>query len=92
MSLIVRGVGGGLASKAFHKSPMGNTDPGTHIMMAGIIVQLVDMGAFFTLLGLTLWRAVRGGMSKDLKRSRHLVSTTIFSMMCILVRNLYRSV
>jgi hypothetical protein len=61
-------------------------------MMAGIIVQLVGMGVICALLGLTIWRASRGGISKDLRGSRSLVSVTNVSTMCILTRNLYRAV
>ena len=45
VSIFIQAVGGASASKAGDKDPPGNTVLGTHIMMAGIIIQLVSMSA-----------------------------------------------
>lgn len=86
ISIIIQAVGGASASKAGSKDPPGDTEPGTHIMMAGIIIQLVSMSAFGFLWLIFLWRARAVPISKVL-----LVVTT-FSAFCIIVRNFYRAI
>lgn len=86
LSIIIQAVGGGLASSAGGKDPPGNTHPGTQIMMAGIIIQLVSMSTFALLWLMFLWRARAVGIS------RILIVTTTLSAFCIVVRNFYRSV
>ena len=86
LSIIVQAVGGGLASKAGGQDPPGNTKPGTHIMMAGIIIQLISMSMFALLYLMYLFRARAVGYSKTL------VAATTFVAFLIMVRNFYRSV
>lgn len=45
VSVVIQAVGGASVSKAGSEDPPGNTAPGTHIMMANIIIQLVSMSA-----------------------------------------------
>ena len=85
-SIIVQAVGGGLASSAAGKTPVGNTSIGAHIMLAGIIVQLVSMTSFTILWLIFNWRA------RAVPISRVLILTTSFSAFCIMVRNFYRAV
>jgi len=86
VSIIIQAIGGGMASKAGGQDPPGNTAPGTHVMMAGIIIQLVSMSVFALLWLAYLWRAHAVGYSKTL------VVATTFAAFCIVVRNFYRSV
>lgn len=86
ISIIIQAVGGASASKAGSKDPPGNTEPGTHIMMAGIIIQLVSMSAFGVLWLIFLWRA------RAVPISRVLLVETTFSAFCIIVRNFYRAI
>ncbi|KAI9691012.1 MAG: hypothetical protein M1822_008632 [Bathelium mastoideum] len=55
LSIIIQGVGGGMASAASSNNK--NTAPGTHLMMAGIIIQLVSMCIFCLLWIWTVFRA-----------------------------------
>lgn len=86
LSIIIQAVGGGMASSAGGKSPPGNTKPGTHVMMAGIIIQLVSMSIFGMLWLIFLWRA------RAERLSWTLVLATTFSAFCIIVRNFYRAI
>lgn len=86
ISIVIQAVGGASASKAGGEDPPGNTKPGTHIMMAGIIIQLVSMSVFGLLWLVFLWRARAAPIS------RVLVVATTFSAFCIIVRNFYRAV
>ena len=86
ISIVIQAVGGASASKAGSKDPPGNTKPGTHIMMAGIIIQLVSMTVFGLLWLIFLWRA------RQVPISRILLIVTTFSAFCIIVRNFYRAV
>ena len=86
LSIVIQAVGGASASKAGGEDPPGNTKPGTHIMMAGIIIQLVSMSVFGLLWLIFLWRARAAPIS------RVLVVATTFSAFCIIVRNFYRAI
>ena len=86
ISIVIQAVGGASASKAGGEDPPGNTKPGTNIMMAGIIIQLVSMSAFGLLWLIFLWRA------RAVPISKVLLIVTTFSAACIIVRNFYRAV
>ena len=86
LSIVIRAVGGGLASSAGGKTPPGDTKPGTHTMLAGIIIQLVSMSTFAILWVLFLWRARAATISKAL------IIAATFCTFCIMVRNFYRAV
>ena len=86
ISIVIQAVGGASASKAGAEDPPGNTKPGTHIMMAGIIIQLVSMSVFGLLWLIFLWRA------RAVPISRILLVVTTFSAFCIIVRNFYRAI
>ncbi len=86
VSIIIQAVGGGMASKAGGQDPPGNTKPGTQVMMAGIIIQLVSMCVFGLLWLIFLWRA------RAVRISRILNLSTTFSAFCIIVRNFYRAI
>ena len=86
VSIAIQGTGGGLASSAGSKIPPGNTAPGTHTMLAGIIVQLVSMSFFVILYLYFVWAA------RALPFSRTAVAATSFVAALILIRNFYRAV
>ncbi|KAL8894494.1 MAG: hypothetical protein Q9192_004275 [Flavoplaca navasiana] len=85
ISICVQALGGGLAASASATYPPGDTEPGTRIMTAGIIVQLVSMTVFAFLWVLFLWRA-----RAKVRAERALVLATSLSSLLIVVRNLYR--
>ena len=85
-SIAIQGTGGGLASSAGSKVPPGNTTPGTHTMMAGIIIQLVSMSVFVGLWLYFIW------VARALPYSRLLAAATSFVAALILIRNYYRAV
>ena len=86
ISIVIQAVGGASASKAGSSDPPGNTKPGTDIMMAGIIIQLISMTVFGLLWLIFIWRA------RAVPISRILLVVTTFSAFCIIVRNFYRAV
>ena len=86
VSIVIQAIGGASASKAGEQDPPGDTAPGTHIMMAGIIIQLVSMSAFGLLWLIFLWRA------RAVSISRVMVVVTTFSAFCVIVRNFYRAI
>lgn len=86
ISIAIQGTGGGLASSAGGKVPPADTAPGTHIIIAGIIIQLVSMSVFVVLWFYFIWAA------RALPYSRPLAGTTSFAAALILIRNFYRAV
>ena len=86
ISIVIQAVGGASASKAGGEDPPGNTKPGTNIMMAGIIIQLISMSAFGLLWLVFLWRA------RAVPIPKAILIVTTFSAFCIIVRNFYRAV
>ncbi|KAL9094938.1 MAG: hypothetical protein Q9165_002888 [Trypethelium subeluteriae] len=97
LSIIIQGVGGGIAASANNDDK--DTAPGTHIMIAGIIIQLVSMSVFCFLWLWTVYRArahlhtpATAGDKLSGSRLRLLVATTCFAATCIVVRNFYRAV
>ena len=86
LSIAIQGSGGGLASSAGSKVPPGNTAPGTHLMMAGIIIQLISMSVF---VGCWLYFILAARRSPF---SRLAAAATSFVATLILIRNFYRAV
>ena len=86
VSIAVQGAGGGLAASAGAKVPPGDTGPGTHTMLAGIIFQLVTMSTFVLLWFYYIYQARHVGSSKIL------TLTTSLAAALILIRNYYRAV
>ena len=86
LSIAIQGSGGGLASSAGSKVPPGDTSTGTHIMLAGIIIQLVSMSIFCMLWLWFAWAA------RSEPYSRILLVSTSFVAALILIRNFYRAV
>ncbi|KAI9696902.1 MAG: hypothetical protein M1820_007977 [Bogoriella megaspora] len=107
LSIIIQGVGGGLASSAGEEEE--DTSTGTHIMLAGIIIQLVSMSVFCALFVWTIFRArahfssgsrvvydnTTGATTNDNLSGSRLtlfIGVTTLSTVCIVVRNIYRCI
>ncbi|KAJ5551043.1 hypothetical protein N7461_005741 [Penicillium sp. DV-2018c] len=89
ISLVVQAIGGGMASGEADK-PNGNTAPGTHIMVAGIVFQLFSI---------TIFVACAVDFVRRTMRRRLLAGSTIplfgamiLSIVCIYVRSIYRTI
>ncbi|KAH7244561.1 RTA1 like protein-domain-containing protein [Fusarium redolens] len=92
ISLVVQAVGGGLASSEVNKIN-GNTDPGTNIMVAGIVFQLASMSVFVALAIDFLIRSTRQGILKSRKQSSiPILSSMTLSLLCIYLRSIYRTI
>ncbi|EED12066.1 conserved hypothetical protein [Talaromyces stipitatus ATCC 10500] len=92
LSLVVQAIGGGMASAEADKVD-GNTANGTHIMVAGIIFQLVSITVFLLCAADFFCRVFR---HKDLRVAlaslAPLFSAMVFSVFCIYIRSIYRTI
>lgn len=99
LSLVLQGVGGGWASSASNTG--GDIDPGTNLMIAGIVFQLLVILVFGTLAGEFVYRFLNdralskhsGSVSKrgylDGRRKLALGAIT-FTMVVLAIRAIYR--
>ena len=71
----------------------GNTEPGTHVMVAGIVFQMAAITAF-VVCGIDFLRRSRKPHLRErfTVRMHYLVLATIFSVVVIYVRSIYRTV
>ena len=88
-SLVIQAVGGALASIASGQAN-GNTKPGTNIMVAGIVFQLVSMTLFVAFLADWTARALRKGVL--VRRAMLSLGGVLVSVALIFVRSIYRTV
>lgn len=92
ISLIVQAVGGGMASAAANK-PHGDTAPGTHIMVAGIVFQLFSVTVFVVCAADFVRRTMRRRLLVRLAGSVGvLLGAMVLSVLCVYVRSIYRTV
>ncbi|KAJ5918476.1 hypothetical protein N7466_010468 [Penicillium verhagenii] len=92
ISLVIQAVGGGLASMAVNKVG-GNTAPGTHIMVAGIVFQLLSVTVFVICAADFIRRSVRHNLIQPLTGTIiPLLVAMTFSVLCIYVRSIYRTI
>ncbi|KAJ5887840.1 hypothetical protein N7495_007881 [Penicillium taxi] len=92
LSLVIQAIGGGIASVQA-TAVNGNTAPGTHIMVAGIVFQLFSISVFVICALDFTRRCMRRGLWNQLdKKSYALFAATTFSVLCIYVRSIYRTV
>jgi hypothetical protein len=92
ISLVVQAIGGGMASAATN-DPNGDTAPGTHIMVAGIVFQMASITVFVVLAADFVRRAVRRRLLQHMSGSIvPLFGAMIFSVVCIYVRSIYRTI
>jgi hypothetical protein len=100
IAIVIQAIGGAMAATAVEKNK--NTSTGTHIMLAGIIFQVVSMTVFMVLLGwflLNVAKAHRRGQPFDprfsaIRRRRFfkLFPYAIFwCSICIFIRCIYRA-
>jgi hypothetical protein len=88
VSLVLQAVGGGLAGRAFSADV--DTKPGTYTIVAGILFQLVATFIYTGLMSVVFFRA-----SKPIFGSKPLgwlAFATIFTVCCMIARNVFRSV
>ncbi|KAE8442669.1 hypothetical protein EG329_002967 [Mollisiaceae sp. DMI_Dod_QoI] len=93
ISLVIQAVGGASASVAYQKTPPGNTDNGTHIMVAGILFQLAAIIVFMVLFTVVIMRALRSNDSAlRQKKVQAIIAATAFSVVCVVIRSIYRTI
>ncbi|KAL4951640.1 RTA1 like protein-domain-containing protein [Aspergillus filifer] len=97
ISLVVQAAGGGMASSsggAQNSSSSSNQTTGTHIMVGGIIFQLISITVFVGFAADFLWRVLK--RSKSLvPKSRTmlaLLAATALSVLLIYIRSIYRTI
>ncbi|PWY92472.1 RTA1-domain-containing protein [Aspergillus heteromorphus CBS 117.55] len=92
VSLVVQAVGGGMASIEVNKVN-GNTAPGTHTMVAGIVFQLVSITVFVFFAADFVRRTLRMRVLQTMTTTVvPLLCAMIFSILCIYVRSIYRTI
>ncbi|KAL4953824.1 RTA1 like protein-domain-containing protein [Aspergillus filifer] len=92
VSLVVQAVGGAMASIAANQED-GNTDPGTNIMVAGIIFQMASITIFVLCAADFVRRTLRRRLLQHLMGSVvPLLAAMIFSVICIYIRSIYRTI
>lgn len=90
LSLVIQAIGGGMASGQAGKIN-GNTKPGTDIMVAGIIFQLVSITVFVLCAVDFLRRVLRQRLLKSVQGSvTPLLLAMLFSIVLIYIRSIYR--
>ncbi|KAH1932087.1 hypothetical protein KXV48_007888 [Aspergillus fumigatus] len=92
ISLVVQAIGGGMASAATN-DVNGDTAPGTHIMVAGIVFQMASITVFVILAADFVRRALHRRLLQSMSGSIvPLFGAMIFSVVCIYVRSIYRTI
>lgn len=92
LSIVLQGVGGGLAAAALGSDNGASPDNGTHIMLAGIIVQLAAMCVFSVMLFMVSFRARALWTRPTARRTQMLLATVLIGDVLILTRNFYRAI
>jgi hypothetical protein len=101
-SLILQALGGGMASAATHTGK--NPNPGNHIMLAGLCLQVSTLFIFILLcadFGFKTWRRVinvgkdealdpKHQSLRQSKRFRYFLFALAFATLCIFTRSVYR--
>ncbi|RAL15500.1 RTA1 domain-containing protein [Aspergillus homomorphus CBS 101889] len=92
VSLVVQAIGGGLASMAYNEAN-GDTAPGTHTMVAGIVFQLASITVFVLLAADFVRRTLRLRLLQSMTGSVvPLLGAMILSVVCIYIRSIYRTI
>jgi len=90
-SLIIQAVGGASASAAFSNHT--NTVPGTHTMLAGIVVQFISLLIFVVLFTWVIIRALKTkAYMMHARKMRLIVGGTCLSVAVVLIRSVYRTI
>lgn len=90
LSLTIQAIGGGMASEA-NNTVGGDTAPGTHIMVAGIVFQLASMTLFVGFF-IDFLRKARAGPPEKRVMIRRTVAAMFFSVVLIYIRSIYRTI
>ncbi|KAJ5728478.1 RTA1-domain-containing protein [Penicillium malachiteum] len=92
LSLVIQAAGGGMASAAVN-SVNGNTAPGTHTMVAGIVFQLFSVTIFVFCAIDFIRRSLRHNLLQEMNGTiLPLLYAMIFSVVCIYIRSIYRTI
>ncbi|KAL2836306.1 RTA1 like protein-domain-containing protein [Aspergillus pseudoustus] len=92
ISLVVQAVGGAMASTESDKEN-GNTDPGTNVMVAGILFQMVSITIFVLCATDFVRRSLRRRLLQPMTGTIiPLLGAMIFSVICIYIRSIYRTI
>ncbi|KAL4743417.1 RTA1 like protein-domain-containing protein [Aspergillus similis] len=92
ISLVIQAIGGGMASVAAAQEN-GNTTPGTNIMVAGIIFQMASITVFvFCAADFVRRTLARRLLQNYTKTIMPLLAAMVFSVLCIYVRSIYRTI
>ncbi|KGO63939.1 RTA-like protein [Penicillium italicum] len=92
ISLVLQAIGGGMASVQANKID-GDTKPGTHIMVAGIVFQLFSVTIFVVCAVDFFNRIIRNRLLQTVTGSvMPLFSAMVFSIVCIYIRSIYRTI
>ncbi|BAE57785.1 RTA1 like protein-domain-containing protein [Aspergillus flavus] len=92
ISLVIQAIGGGIASAETNKED-GDTAPGTHIMVAGIVFQLFSITVFVACAADFVRRVLRRRLLQNMSGSiTPLFAAMVFSVLCIYVRSIYRTI
>lgn len=82
-----------MAAAAFDKMPQGNTAPGTHVMVAGVLFQLASLVVFSVLFTCVITKTLRSNCEKlQDKRVRWIIEAVVFSVAVIVTRTVYRAI
>jgi hypothetical protein len=98
ISLVVQAIGGGIVANVINATPdgengiiapVGNTAPGTNVLVAGILFQLATVAVFAVLFGIFCFRIRQYHLSQ---RTKALLSATAISTLMIYIRGIYRAI
>jgi len=84
---MVQAAGGGIASGESNQNK--STKPGTHIIVAGILIQLFSMTIFSICFGVFLFRSKKLHTPKN---ERLVIGGTILALVCVYIRSFYRTI
>ena len=82
-----------MAAVAYQKVPPGDTDNGTHVMVAGILFQLLSILVFVALFILVIVRALKSkAQALKQRRVQLVIAATVFSVALVVARSVYRTI
>lgn len=89
ISLVLQAAGGGIASGSSGSGQL----TGTHIMVGGIVFQLVSMLIFFVIIIDFYFRAKKmGSLNNSTKGEYYVAIALLIASLCIITRGFYRSI
>ncbi|KAI9044382.1 RTA1 domain-containing protein [Aspergillus affinis] len=92
VSLVIQAIGGGIASSESDKIG-GNTAPGTHIMVAGIVFQMFSITVFVVCAADFVRRCIKYKLLRHTTGTIYpLFGAMVFSVICIYIRSIYRTI